>query len=149
MFTSWSLSFHSRRITEDEIIIIEKLINNFYEKCENDNLFLIKNDFYEKKLNIRIESNIIIKNYEDNDYLGLIREEKDMALYSNFKNKAGKCIKWNIIKYEFDTQPYDYPIGNIFYVVAKCEYKNAKTTDFFFITDEFKIYEIRKVVAQL
>ena len=49
---------------------------------------------------------------------------------------------------DFDSQPYDYPIGNIYYIKINVEYENVKTNEYFFIVkteEKFKIYELKIV----
>ena len=50
---------------------------------------------------------------------------------------------------DFDSQPYDYPIGNIYYIKINVEYENVKTNEYFFIVkteEKFKIYELKIVL---
>jgi hypothetical protein len=63
--------------------------------------------------------------------------------------KTNEKIRENILTKEFDSQPYDYPVGNIFYVKVSNEYEKKVINDYFFIIkdeDCLKIYELKKVI---
>ena len=49
--------------------------------------------------------------YNDNIY-----NINEIQLYQAYRNKAGKIIKKMEVSKDFDSQPYDYPIGNIYYI---------------------------------
>ena len=43
-------------------------------------------------------------------------------------------------------QPYDYPVGNVYYISIDAQYENAKTRQYFFIINghkQFEIYEYK------
>lgn len=144
-----SLSFKSKRISTSNSKKIDELIRSIYENLQNNDWSMIENLFYENKLNISIESNRIIENYNNYDYLGKIHSISEIQLYQVYKNKAGKFIKIVGLNKEFDSQPYDYPIGNIYYIKVNVEYQNLKTNEYFFMVkdkERFRIYELKIVL---
>ena len=144
-----SLSFKSKRISTSDSKKIDELIRSIYENLQNNDWSMIENLFYENKLNISIESNRIIENYNNYDYLGKIHSISEIQLYQVYKNKAGKFIKIVGLNKEFDSQPYDYPIGNIYYIKVNVEYQNLKTNEYFFMVkdkERFRIYELKIVL---
>ena len=144
-----SLSFKSKRISTSDSKKIDELIRSIYENLQNNDWSMIENLFYENKLNISIESNRIIENYNNYDYLGKIHSISEIQLYQVYKNKAGKFIKIVGLNKEFDSQPYDYLIGNIYYIKVNVEYQNLKTNEYFFMVkdkERFRIYELKIVL---
>ena len=144
-----SLSFKSKRISTSDSKKIDELIRSIYENLQNNDWSMIENLFYENKLNISIESNRIVENYNNYDYLGKIHSISEIQLYQVYKNKAGKFIKIVGLNKEFDSQPYDYPIGNIYYIKVNVEYQNLKTNEYFFMVkdkERFRIYELKIVL---
>ena len=58
----------------------------------------------------------------------------------------GYLIKKQIVLKKFVKQPYDYPVGNVYYISIDAQYENAKTHQYFFIINghkQFKIYEYK------
>lgn len=76
-----SLSFKSKRISTSDSKKIDELIRSIYENLQNNDWSMIENLFYENKLNISIESNRIIENYNNYDYLGKIHSISEIQLY--------------------------------------------------------------------
>ena len=144
-----SLSFKSKRISNSDSKKIEELLGVIYRSFEDNDWREIENLFYKNKLNIYIESNQIIENYNNYNYLGKIHNINEIQLYQAYRNKAGKIIKKMEVSKDFDSQSYDYPIGNIYYIKINVEYENLKTNEYFFIVkteEKFKIYELKIVL---
>ena len=145
----YSLSFRSKRISSFDSEKIEKLIKIFYANYECDDWDIIKKLFYENKINISIESKMIMENYNDYNFLGKIHNINEIPVYQFYKKRAGKILKTIYLSEEFDPQPYDYPIGNIYYVKLNIEYQNVKTNEYFFIVkdeEKFRIYELKIIL---
>ena len=144
-----SLSFKSKRISNSDLKKIEELLGVIYRSFEDNDWREIENLFYKNKLNICIESNQIIENYNNYNYLGKIHNINEIQLYQAYRNKAGKIIKKMEVSKDFDSQPYDYPISNIYYIKINVEYENVETNEYFFIVkteEKFKIYELKIVL---
>ena len=78
-----SLSFKSKRISNSDSKEIEALLEVIYRSFEDNDWREIENLFYKNKLNICIESNQIIENYNNYNYLGKIHNINEIRFDIN------------------------------------------------------------------
>lgn len=134
----------NRTITEEEEKCINKILEKYHINLTKLDFDTLKNEFYNQTVKISIEYNNTYSKYDlTNEYMGEIRNSKSFEkIFHSFNNFAGDMKTLYIESVIFSKQPYDYPIGNIYYLVLKKEYKNLSTKEIFFISkDTGKIYE--------
>lgn len=104
-------------------------------------------NFFKGKVNIKIIDGYNLLTDYDNDRFGTIETESDLNRIGIAYNQyVGYLIKKQIVLKEFVKQPYDYPVGNVYYVSIDAQYENAKTHQYFFIINghkQFEIYEYK------
>ncbi|WP_277056438.1 hypothetical protein [Treponema socranskii] len=145
IFSEWLIDKDTRKLTFEEDVKVSNVIENFYFDYFKLDYAKIKELFFEEQVNIRItDGHNLLTDYEYN-YFGTIETESDLNRIGGAYNQyVGSLIKKQIVLKEFVNQPYDYPVGNVYYVNVDVQYKNARTYQYFFIINEhnqFKIYE--------
>ena len=145
IFSGWLIDKDTRKLTFEEDVKVSNVIENFYFDYFKLDYAKIKELFFEEQVNIRItDGHNLLTDYEYN-YFGTIETESDLNRIGRAYNQyVGSLIKKQIVLKESVNQPYDYPVGNVYYVNVDVQYKNAKTYQYFFIINEhnqFKIYE--------
>ena len=133
-----------RKINMEEQLLINNILDEYY-KCLTEQVFSnVEEFFHEKKVQISIEYNDTFTKYDSGkEYMGIITNSFTFdSIYHNFSKYAGNFETMKIESVIFSKQPYDYPIGNVFYLVLETKYKKFKTKEIMFISkDSGKIFE--------
>ena len=146
-FFDWLIDKDTRDLTFEEDVKVSKVIEDFYSDCFKLDYAKIKKFFFKGKVNINIiDGHNLLTDYED-DRFGTIETESDFNRIGIAYNQYVGClIKKQIVLKEFVKQPYDYPVGNVYYISIDAQYENAKTHQYLFIINghkQFKIYEYK------
>ena len=146
-FLQWLIDKDNRQLTIEEDVEISKLIDDFYSDYFKSDYSKLKNFFFEEKVNINIaDGHSLLTDYENNLF-GTIKSESDFhRIYTTCNQYLGNLRQKQIVSKKFVLQPYDYPVGNIYYLDMNVQFENAESHQHFFIINEhgqFKIYEVK------
>ena len=142
LFTS--LIDGDRKLTHKEEIFVNNVIEEYFANLRSHSFNNIKKSFYEEQVKISIEYNdTLLKYNSEKEYMGIINDSKSFEkIFRNFNKAAGELESIKIESIIFSKQPYDYPIGNVFYLVLNKKFKNFSTKEIIYISkDTGKIYE--------
>jgi hypothetical protein len=133
----------SRELTSAEKNIVSRIIDQYYDDFSCLRYENVKKYFYDGNINISVRDGIHPTTDYERNYYGLIASEEDFKkIASNYKEHAGINVIKEFTSMEFVLQPYDYPVGNVYFVELKNKYQNCETYEKFFIQkDCLLIYE--------
>ena len=116
IFSGWLIDKDTRKLTFEEDVKVSNVIEDFYFDYFKLDYVKIKELFFEGQVNIRItDGHNLLTDYEYN-YFGTIETESDLNRIGGAYNQyVGSLIEKQIVLNEFVNQPYDYPVGNVYY----------------------------------
>ena len=143
IFINWLIDKDSSELTSDETDVVSKLIEGYYADFLNLEYKDMKKYFYGENVNIKIkDGSHPLTDYGKSYYGNIDSEDSYKKIASNYKQHMGDFIKKEFASMEFVLQPYDYPIGNIFFAELRGKYQNYESYENFFIQkDCLLIYE--------